>query len=99
MTRYGITYKQQLQNLIQKRDDAYEAYAQKTEDIFWKQWIRTEAKWAEAFPTRSDFHLSDIVMGMSLTNALELGKSQNWSPTKLAAQLAVLCMLAEEEIA
>ena len=71
MTRYGITYKQQLQNLIQKHDDAYEAYAQKTEDIFWKQWIRTEAKWAEAFPTRSDFHLSDIVMGRKSIGRLD----------------------------
>ena len=93
------TYKDQIQKLLQQRDDAYEAYAQKTEDIFYKHWLKVEPKWADAFPTRDDFHLSDVVMGMSLTTALELGMSQKWSPTKLASQLYVLCLLAEKEAA
>ena len=91
-----IRYKDQIQKLLQQRDEAYEAYAQKTEDIFFKQFVSGGA-FAPWCPTRAEFNLSDVVCGMSVTNALEIGKSQKWSPTKLARELYVLCLLAEKE--
>ena len=89
------TINDQIRKLLQQRDDAYEAYAQKTDDIFYKQYV-TAGAFAPFCPTRDAFHLSDVVVGMSLTTALELGMSQKWSPTKLATQLCVLCLLAQK---
>ena len=84
------TIKDQIQKLLQQRDEAYEAYAEKTERIFYNKWIETDKLFEGAWVSRHDFYLSDVLVGMSLSDALCLGKAMNWSPAELADQLAEL---------
>ena len=88
-----------IQNLLQSRDDAYEAFGQKTEDIFYNQYVVGHPEWSAIWETRESFHLADVCTGMSVRNYIEIAFAQGREPEWLAKMLVTLAIDADKETA
>lgn len=88
-----------IQSLLQSRDAAYEAFAQKTEDIFYNQYVIDHPEWSAIWETREGFHLADVCTGMSVHNYIEIAFAQGGDPQWLAQMLLTLAIDADKEIA
>ncbi len=88
-----------IQSLLESRDVAYEAFARKTEDIFYNQYAIAHPEWSAIWETREGFHLADVCTGMSVQNYIEIAFAQGRNPQWLAHLLYTLAIDADKEIA
>lgn len=84
-------------NLLNNRDEAYNDFAIKAENIFYKRFVKNNPSYEDIYPTQSHFHIGDVCQGMSLTNYVECALAQGKSPTWLANQLYVVQCAADLE--
>lgn len=90
------TIKDQIQKLLQQRDDAYEAFSQKTEDIFYNKYVVGHNEWSAIWETRREFHLADVCVGMGVGEYIEIALAQGRDPEWLAFTLCTLAIDADK---
>lgn len=86
-----------IKSYLQQRDDAYEVFAKKTEDLFYQRYVANHPEWAAVWETRSEFNIADVCIGMNITSYIELAFSQQRDPSWLAKQLLMDVIDFEKE--